>query len=138
MANKKKIYLIFGLFIGFLLIVNLFVLFNKPLERQIMNVKFEVGDSLGLNVEKEYLDFGKVFLNSKVTKNIVMDNNYDFPVKVKIRMRGEATHYLYGSPEILLDINETKEYEVLLVTASEMEYKDYEGKLIFDFYKLRG
>ena len=135
--NKKSKYLIFVLsFILLVLIGIIFYLnFSSPLEIFEFDVKFSVGDEIGIIINGTELNYGTLSHGMSSTKKIKIENTFDFDILAKIYIDRNLEDYVFGEESVVVSSGESIEYLVKLVIPSYAEYGDYTGKIKLEIRK---
>ncbi len=133
--DKKMFYLLFAVAI-FLVVFSLCVKFSAPLQTKTINVKFSVGENLGLVAGTDELNFGRVILDSSSEKRINLTNLYKFPVKVNVLISKNLQKFVFSEDEFVLEPDETIEVPFNLIVSSNEDLDNYSGKVLFEFRKL--
>ncbi len=108
---------------------------DSVLEKREISVRFQIDDVTGLKVENETLDFGRITYESKGVKNILISNNFGFPIKVEFKARGDVKDFLVFKPVVYLESFEKKEIKISTVVFHDEPYGDYTGVLEVVFKK---
>lgn len=138
--NKKSINkIIVGMIIVLVLLAAISVLTSddEPLQSKEIRVTFAVGDKFGIIINKTDLDFGILIQDSSVSKEIVLQNQYDFPVRVEVAIDPAFENYLFGRTNILLQPDEEYVYNIGLIIPRDAEKREYEGFIRFDFFPIK-
>ena len=133
--NKKMFYLLFVIAI-ILVVLSLCIKFSVPLQTKTISVKFSIDENIGLVVDTDELDFGRVILDSSSVKKINLTNSYKFPVRVKIFISKSLQKFIFSEDEFILEPNENIEVPFNLVISSDEDLGDYSGKILLEFRKL--
>ncbi len=139
---KKKRDIIKRELIFFGLLAVVFVLFSYwwfsgPVETRVIDVNFEVGDSLGVVVGED-LDFGRVFRGSSSTKIVNLENGHDFPLMVRVLVGEGVRDFIFVEPEIILQLGENYGLHVNLGLPEDIEFGSYSGKMKLEFREFEG
>ena len=133
--NKKMFYLLSVIAI-ILVTLSLCIKFSGPLQTKTISVKFSVGENLGIVIDTDELDFGRVILDSSSVKKINLTNSYEFPVKVNVFISKTLQKFIFSDYEFILEPNESIEVPFNLVISSDEDLGDYSGKILLEFRKL--
>lgn len=125
--------LIIGLFIASLIIFLsvLYLNFIIVLEKKEIITTVIVGDKSGFDLNKTALTFGMITPGSSSQRNLVIENNYNFPVKVELRVGGDIKRFLVFKKIIYLDVGEKKTIGINAIASIDEKSGDYYGKMIF-------
>ena len=133
--NKKEI--IVAIIILFAAVMFLWYFnFSKPLKIVELEVRFDVGDKIGVSVNQTEIDFGIVFPASASEKVVIFTNSYEFPVDVKVFISKEISDFVFSDYEFTIGFNETKKQRFILSVPENANKQEYSGKVRFEFRKL--
>lgn len=127
-------YILFVLIL-ILFIYSIWLFASRPLKTEIVNVKFEVGDNLGFSVNTDSLDFGRLVPGSSNSRNLDIENTYNFPVNLKIYAGKNIKDFLIVEQGIKIDSKDKTKVSVTLEVPEDMAYGNYSGKIKFEFRK---
>ena len=137
-VGKSKLYLlVISLLIlsVFLFLLSLFVNSGEILEEKKIATKLSIGNVAGFDVSKEELSFGMISQNVISYRNdMVVANNYNFPIKVEFTSEGNITPFLIFENEVYFEPGENKSILVSTVVGNGNQPKgNYSGtmKMIF-------
>lgn len=121
------------LFFGFLLVS---FYFNDDLffEEEIL-VKFSISNSSGFNVGSGVLDFGSVIFGSSVKRDILISNEYDFPLKFEISCSDNLKDFLFFEESYIVLSGESKIISINLFVFENSSLGDYSGFLKIKAYR---
>ena len=133
--NKNYLGLIFVLMICLIVLLsfNLKIFIDRPLSVEIIDMNVIVGEKIGMVINDSILDYGVLPRGVSINKKVLLKNEYDFPVIVDVNVVGLINNFVYGESEFILAVDESKEYNIDLIVSENMEFGEYEGKLIFEF-----
>ena len=85
MKEKRNKLLILGVAAALILFVIAAAIFvsRLPLESRTLDVRFEVSDKLGADLNDSALTFGKLFPGSSAVRKLEVANNRNFPVEIE-------------------------------------------------------
>ncbi|HVY01813.1 MAG TPA: hypothetical protein VHA12_03555 [Candidatus Nanoarchaeia archaeon] len=130
MKSQFKIYLTLIVLFIVILTVSSILLFNNTriVETKRLNVKYEVGERAGFNVEAENLNFGRLIPGNSGTRSISIYNEHSFPIKAKMTFSENLLGKLICncSSQILLP-NETRVFPITLKTSRDEKTGNYTG-----------
>ncbi|MFH1637745.1 MAG: hypothetical protein ABIB71_04955 [Candidatus Woesearchaeota archaeon] len=93
-----------------------------------------VGDHFGFDVGTEVLAMGMVKPGSSSTsRKLVLENSYEFPVKVSFVKEGQMKDWLIIEDEVIIPAGSTTDITVAARVPLGTPYGDYEGKLVAIF-----
>lgn len=130
--NKKLNYLL--LIIALILIIfTIWTWVSKPLKIDILDVKFEVGEITGIDIDSSKLNFGRILKDSSVVRNVVVENEYEFPVKIDIFVTKNIHDYLFLNSKVVLPSKEDIKIPITLYVPKNIELGNYSGQIKFRF-----
>lgn len=120
----------------FLVVSSAYIKYSGPLQTKIINVKFSIDKNLGIIVDTNELNFGRVILDSSSVKKINLTNSYKFPVKVNILISENLKSFIFSDYEFVLEPSEIIEIPFNLIISSDEDFGNYSGDILFEFRKL--
>jgi hypothetical protein len=135
--RKSKFFIIVPLL--FLALIILILAFytksSQVLEKRELGASLSVGNRTGFNVT-EQLSFGMLAPGNAASRDdIILTNDYDFPIKVEFSVEGNIEPFLIYEKVIYLNPGESKEVGVSTITISDEPQGFYSGKMIVVFKK---
>ena len=115
--------------------ISLFFWISKPLETREVEVRFVVGEKIGLIADKSKLDYGVVPRGSLISKNLFLKNDFGFPVLVKIYTSNEINNFIYSRDSFYLNMSEQRKVNFKLIVPENADYGNYSGRVILKFYR---
>lgn len=133
MVKKSKIFYV-AVFI-FVLSISLFLitLYLKSavvLEKKEIIATLRVGDIAGFDANVTALTFGTITSHSYSSRNLTIENNYVFPIKIKFCAKGNITEFLVFDKLVYLDVGEKKSIRIDTIMPVDEKYGNYFGKMI--------
>ena len=131
MNAQNKILFSMSVFIILILFIRVYKI-NEivNIEEIEMSMVYDGSTITGFDVNKTALTFGKIPLGSTSKRSFVVSNDYNFPIKVKIKKEGNIAKFIHFSEDdFILDIEEEKEISILAIPEENMEHKEYHGIL---------
>lgn len=116
--------------------LSLGIKFSGPLQTKTVDVKFSIGENLGLVADSSELDFGRVISDSSSVKTVNLTNFYKFPVKVSVLISKNLRGFIFSDYGFILKPNETRGVPFNLVISSDENFGSYSGDILFEFRKL--
>jgi len=139
MIKKENIKLWVIVFLLLVIIINfIWVFFSSPLKVEIVPVKFIIGDRLGFDVNSSELTYGIILKGNSGVRKLIIENNYSFPVIVRLYVSSEISDYIYSENNLIIDKNEQIKLPVILRVPNDIEYGNYTGKIRVEFRKYKG
>ena len=133
--EKNKFNLIIAGMSVVLIVISVYVLINSPLEMKTLDLSFVVGEHLGFDLNASSLSFGIIMPGGSAVRRVVMQNNYDFPIKVEIYTSKNIRGYVFAEPEHLIESGKTEQISFNLIVPEYMEHGEYSGEVYFKFRK---
>lgn len=132
-SKKRKEYFIIFFISLILFIFSIWLWTARPLKVETLNIEFEVGKTFGVTVDTNELNFGRVTPGSSITRNIIIDNTYEEPIRTKILATKNIVDFLFvDSDFIMLPGNKTK-IPLTLKIPEDASFGNYKGKIKFEF-----
>jgi len=135
MKKNSIILILLGIILLGFLSASFFLTSKNPLSIKELDVKVSVGDRIGMILNDSSLDYGVLIKGMNGNKIVDLTNKYDFPVIVSVFTYGELERYLHGDSKFIIEVGETKEYNVALMVGEDLNYGEHFGKLVFEFRK---
>lgn len=136
MAKKNKIFYVAVFMLILSLGLFLFTLYIKSsivLEKREIIATLQVGNIAGFDANATALTFGTITSGSVSSRNLTIENNYKFPIKVEFSTKGNITEFLIFEEVIYLDVAEKKPVKIRTISAIDnidKKYGNYFGKMI--------
>ncbi len=119
-------------FIGFGLALLNYSSYWFGLERRNFYTNVNItADTGGFDLNTTALTFGKIKIGGSATRNIIFENNYDFPVIVKINSEGSINQLLSYEKEVFVDEEETKKIGFSVTSKASDLLGYYDGFIEF-------
>ena len=104
------------------------------LEREEIDAIIEVTSIAGFAVTNESLVFGRLPPGTSSYKDIIITNDYDFPIRVEFKAKGDISDFLVYYDIVYLDIGEEKIIPIETVKIPKgTPYGNYTGKMVITF-----
>lgn len=136
-GKNNKIYIfILGLLIlsALLFLFSLYLDSKKVLEHREILTKLTIGDTTGFDVSKDALNFGKITEGSiAYREDLVIENNYNFPVEVNFDVKGNISDYLVYDKKVYFEPGESKNILFATIDPVNEPYETYSGKIVIEF-----
>jgi hypothetical protein len=125
MERKNKLIIILSI-----LIISAIFFYNKPLEVETIESEFILGENMGFDLTPGRLNFGKISPNNSASREIVIENNFDKTIKVKIKSEGEISkNIIVSENNFLVKPSQSKNITFTAYTQGLIEFKTYKGKI---------
>lgn len=109
---------------------------TQEIERRVLEVRYEIGDRTGFNVESERLNFGRIIPGSIATRSISINNTYDFPIYVELT--GDLLQpklLIFNSSRIRVGPAEAIQIPVSLAPSSNLGVGNYSSFVVVHILK---
>ncbi len=118
-----------------LIIFSIYLWISRPLESKILNVEFIIDKNIGVNLNSSELNFGKVPIGGSVFKRVIIENNYEFSIKIKIFVSKSISDFILIEKEYVLSPEEKIFVPIILNVPETASFGNYSGKIKFEFRK---
>ena len=133
---KENIFYYIILFIIVILVAfSLYIWMSRPLKVQTLDVSFTVGDTIGVDLNSSLVSFGRVLREGSAVRNVIVKNEYDYPVKIDIFVSKDISEYVSVSSYFVILPGEEIRIPINLKIPEDMEFGEYSGKIKFEFIK---
>jgi len=132
--ERKNSYLMLALALV-LFLFSIWMWVSRPLKTDVLKVEFAVGETLGVNLDSSSLNFGRVTLGGSAVRNVNIENNYGFPIKIKIFADKNIAEFITTEPSLVLQTGESLKLPVTLQIPEDMDFGNYSGKIKFEYRK---
>ncbi len=135
-SHKRNVFLyIIAAVTLILLAISAYFVFLEPVETRGIDVSFIVAKNLGFDINVSSLTFGKAPPGSVSIREIDINNNRDYPVKILFSMSRNLENLLFLEPNVTIMPYKEIHFPVSLKIPEDMPYGNYFGKLILKVYK---
>lgn len=110
----------------------LFLRFYLILEVKEVPVSFSIGENVGFDLNQTHLTFGVVPLGVSSSRNVQIENNYDFPIVVNLDAKGNVSDFLFFENSFVLEEGEVRKVGIS-VNSLDGEFGNYSGYLLVRF-----
>lgn len=135
--NKKLSYKFF--IIAIVLLIIAFIIFFVALmqaidhftiiEKKKIYASLTVYDHYGFDVNPYNLTFGMLMPGSTARKELIIENRYNFPIKVKIIPKQDMKKFI-EIKEHVISVNKTEKITVSAYVPADTPYGNYSGEVI--------
>ena len=127
---KKKL-TIFLLILSLVMFLSVLYINSKiVLKKEEIIATLMVGDKAGFDTNNTALTFGMITSGSSSSRNLIIENTYNFPIKCEFSVEGDIRRFLVFDEVVYLDIGEEKTVSIGTITATNESYGNYSGKMI--------
>lgn len=132
LRKNKLFYIVIILFVLsiILLLITLYIQSSIILKREEIIATLSVGDIAGFDVNASALTFGTITFGSSSSRNLTIENNYNFPIKVVFSVKGNIKEFLVFNELVYLEIGEKKSVKISTIIPIDKKYGNYFGKMI--------
>ncbi len=133
MIKKLSFLLLTISFLLFIISITVFYVNTKPLDKYEFLASVNVtSDRMGFDVNGSALTFGNVIKGGSSTRNLVLDNGYDFPIVLNIKASGEIKKFLVFEEDLKVEKQGSIDipFTVMLPENSALGY--YGGNIIVE------
>ncbi len=116
-------------------IINIIYFFQKPLEVNEIDVKFEVSDRAAFDLNKSILTFGKISYGNVMVREINITNDYDFPIKINVLITENLQDFIFSESEYFLNSSESLLIPFTATIPKDTEFGNYTGKIKLEIRK---
>jgi len=107
---------------------------SKILEIREIEASIIISNITGFDVNETILNFGKVMRGGSSTKQISIENNFNFPIEVSIYGEGEIKKFIFGFKE-KIEVGKKKNIKIVASVPDDAEFGEYKGKIIVKIKK---
>lgn len=132
MKKKTKNKLIILMFVISLIIFLLILYLNSLmiLEKKEIITTLMIGNKTGFDLNTTALTFGRITFGSSAQRNLIIKNQYDFPIKVEFSVKGDIKKFLVFEKIVPIEVGEEKTISITAINPIDTEYGNYSGKMI--------
>jgi len=129
--NKVPLFVFFMFFLS-LLVFSFAIYLGKSivLEEKEIFTSLRLGGTPGFDINNTALNFGTIAIYTSSQRNLTIENNYGFPIKVEFSVKGNITEFLLFDEVAYLDVGESRDVLVETITLSDNRIGSYSGKFI--------
>lgn len=98
MRKKNRIYMLFIILAVLLIIFSFYLFLSIPVKTFFLDAYFTAGDRIGVGIgnDKE-LNFGIIYPGANVIREAIVENDFDFPVRIDVSATPEIEEFLFIS-----------------------------------------
>ncbi|HKL24204.1 MAG TPA: hypothetical protein VJ912_02630 [Candidatus Nanoarchaeia archaeon] len=132
MREKTKIIIPILLFCISISIFFLLFLNNQSeiIEKKSTPISLNISDKAGFDLNKSALTFGNLIPGTSSEREIIIKNNYEFPLNVEIQVQGDIKKYLEYKKIVKIEPNKKKKINFIARIPKKEEQRKYSGKVI--------
>lgn len=108
---------------------------NKPFEQIEVNLRVNVSEEIGIVINDNIVDFGNLPVGMNSNKKVILQNDFNFPVKVQVFLDGNISELIYGESEVFLLGDSQEVYDINIYLPKNLNKSVYTGKIYFKFFK---
>jgi len=132
-TDNQRNYIILFLIIVLIIITysTYFSFKNKVIEKSELEIKFNITNKIGFDLNNTLLNFGNVVLDSSSTRNVQIKNNHAFDIKVNVLISDDIERFIAVEKTVYIKKNESKDVEFSLYVNKIQDFGSYSGKAVF-------
>lgn len=132
-TDNQRNYIILFLIIVLIIITysTYFSFKNKVIEKSELEIKFNITNKIGFDLNNTLLNFGNVVLDSSSTRNVQIKNNHAFDIKVNVLISDDIERFIAVEKTVYIKKNESKDVEFSLNVNKTQDFGSYSGKAVF-------
>ena len=123
-----------SLLVAFIILIFVgYILYVTKVFLQVWNypMYYQVGDTLGVNTDKDALHFGRSYPGGEAVRGVNITNSYDFPVTVSIKVKGELAAWTRVSDnDFVLEPGEKVVLEYFVRSPGNAAHGNYTGTTV--------
>jgi hypothetical protein len=128
MKKENRVWVFMGAML-FLVVFGLF--YFSPIQKEIISVKFVVGENMGFGLGDGILNFGQIVPGNGATRNVSVENDFDRPVRIKIKSSGDVSRALSVSGnDFVLSPRENRNVSFSVYVDDGFEFGEYSGEVV--------
>jgi len=137
MKQSKKLIFFLVCILIFFLVLNIYSFFKiwSIVEVREIDASIIVSDKIGFDVSKESLTFGEVLIGSSSSRQMSIENNFKFPIRIYVYGKGVMKKFIVNSV-IKIDEGKSKDVKVTAVIPKNTNFGRYEGKVVFEIRRI--
>ena len=120
-----------------LLTLRLFYAKEGIIRTETIQMDFEVANLMGINADPDALHFGINAPGNNIQRWLVINNTYPHPVRITIRLTGEAGKHVIVDTDFTLEPGEGREITVMVSIPKDLPYGKYTGALHLTFRRTK-
>ena len=134
--RDKQILLFIALIAVILAIISMVSFFFLPLQITEFDVRFNVSEKIGFDLNNSALTFGSVVPGNYYERKIIIENKYDFPIKAKIFVSKDISDFFLKTDSVMLMPRENASIPITIYIPQNSEKKEYSGKIAIKIYRV--
>lgn len=136
--RSPRLYRSLILFVALVCIIvvaySFYLIISRPFDVRVLDVRYQVGEEVGLEINKSALTFGRVLPGTSATRSITLDNPYPFLVTVDVFIDRESSRYITTEyPRFNLAPSSSSNVSFSLSIPPSFPLGNYTGTLRFEF-----
>jgi len=96
-----------------------------------MELKVREDRHIGLDINETALKFGIMYAGSRADRNVIIENNKDYPLNAHVFIRGNITKFVSFQERFVLDKNGNKSIGFSAYIPEGTAEGDYNGEAVF-------
>ena len=119
-----------------LVVFSIWLWISRPLKVETLDVRFIVDKNIGIDLNSSELNFGKLTRGGSSVRNVIAENTYEYPIKVKIFVSRNIADYVFSDSEIVILPGEKTKIPISLKLPKDISFGNYSGEIRFEFRKI--
>lgn len=103
---------------------------NNIVEKKSVPVSLNISDKAGFNLNKSSLTFGNLLPGTSSKREIIIENNHEFPLNVELQIQGNIEKYLEYKKSYTIEPKKKKEIPFVARIPEKEEQGNYSGEVI--------
>ena len=135
--HKQFNFLIAAVIIASIIVISLkFLPFFLPFEQKEIDMSLTVSNYTGIDVNTSILSFGTAMKSAKVSREIIITNEYNKTIRARLSVSGELSKWAELSEKsLVIQANQEKKAAVSIMVPEDARNGNYTGKLRISFTK---
>ncbi|MDO8508511.1 MAG: hypothetical protein Q7S27_02385 [Nanoarchaeota archaeon] len=120
----------------FLLLTSIFFSFTeKEIQSEVLYASVNITNKAGFEINGTALTFGNIQRPGTSSRNVILTNDYNFPVIIFIKVEGDISKVLDFPEEIKLGIGEKERVSFSVIASPNVDYGFYSGEVLFNTFR---
>jgi len=131
MLEKKSNFIIILFILGvFVFLFSIYFRNSLILETIEIYANLNISKTTGFDLNDTALTFGNLVPGSSSSRSFVIENNYGFPIKIRINSKGDISRFLSFEKIHRIEQNKSKKIIIGVIVSEGEIYKSYSGELV--------
>ena len=133
--KRNRIILAIAVFAVSIMVFFSVIFLNRTIEEREFYAKLEVSNISGFDLNSSALTFGLIMPGNSASRNLIIENNYGFPIMLVVSAIGKIERFLMFEKIARVNTGERKVIGISAVIPDKTKYDVYEGKVIIRIKK---